>query len=320
MRAILLEGFGGVDQLHIGDVPKPTPQDHEVLIKIHYTAVNPVDWKVRSGLLKNRMPHEFPIIPGWDASGVVEAVGKQVERFKPGDEVFAYCRKPTIHSGTYAEYVTVPADNVAFKPKKLSFAEAAAIPLAGLTAWQALFDAAKLKKGDRVLIHAGAGGVGSLAIQFAKAAGAFVYTTASQANHDYVKKLGADVAIDYKQQSFIDVIKEQVPNGIDVVFDCIGGQTQRDSYQVIRGGGCLVSIVDPPNPQLAEQFDVRAEYVFVNPNGQQLQKIADLIDQGRVQPLHIEEMPLEKAGEAQERNREGHTKGKIVLRVNGTRA
>src|ERR1700733_2368139 len=190
MKAMVIEKFGHEEQLHLGDIPTPLPSDNEVQIQVLYSAVNPVDWKIREGLMKNFLPHEFPLILGWDAAGIVKAIGKNVKKFKVGDEVFAYCRKPIVKWGTYAEYVCFDADNIALKPNNINFAEAAAIPLAGLTAWQALFDFAKLKKGESILIHGGAGGVGSFAIQFAKHAGAKVITTASKQNHDYVKKLG----------------------------------------------------------------------------------------------------------------------------------
>jgi len=315
MKAIVLEAFGGVENLKMKEVPTPKPASGEVLIHIVYTAVNPVDWKIRLGLLEKRVPHEFPIIPGWDAAGTIAAVGQGVTSFKIGDEVFAYCRKPTVKWGTYAEYVTVPANTVAFKPKNLSFAQAAALPLAGLMGWQALFDAAQLKNGETILIHAAAGGVGSLAVQFAKWAGAVVYATASKEKFDYVKKLGADLVIDYKNEDFVTKVKEKHPQGIDVVFDTIGGQTTQESYNALKNGGRLVGIVDPPSPQIAEQYGVTATYVFVSPNGKQLQQISELIQKGKVAPIQIVEMPLEKAGEAQEKNREGHMTGKIVLKV-----
>lgn len=315
MKAIILEEFGGPDQLKLSNIPIPDPKPDEVQIKIAYTAVNPVDWKIRMGLLQKRMPHEFPIIPGWDASGTISAIGSNIKAFKIGDEVFAYCRKSKIQWGTYAEYICVPADFVAFKPKNITLAQAAAIPLAGLTAWQAIFDIGELKKSQTILIHAGAGGVGSLAIQLAKNAGATIITTATESKHEYVKSLGASVVIDYQKENFVTKIKELNPAGIDIVFDTIGGQTQKDSYAVLKSGGHLVSIIEPPDQQLAQQARVKANYLFVSPNGRELQQIADLISTKKVIPPQIEEMPLEKAAEAQEKNREGHVQGKIVLKI-----
>lgn len=315
MKAIILEGFGGIDKLKLIEVPTPTPADDEILIKIKCAGVNPVDWKIRAGYLKERIPHELPIIPGWDATGVVAAIGKKVSQFKVGDEVFAYCRKPIVKWGTYAEYVCVQANNAAFKPKNISFSQAASIPLAGLTAWQSLVDVAQLKPGQTVLIHAGAGGVGSLAIQFAKNASAKVYTTASQKNHDYVKGLGADVIIDYQRDNFVEKIRELNPDGIDVVFDTLGKETYAASFKVLKPKGCIVSLLEQPNDQLASQFNVKALYVFVMPNGQELQQIADLISQEKVKPPEIFQMPLDQAGEAQEQVRTGHIRGKIVLAI-----
>lgn len=315
MKAIILEGFGGIEKLKSGYVTKPEPESGEVQIKIQYAAVNPVDWKIRLGLLENRIPHDFPIVPGWDAAGVVSSVGKNVKGFQAGDEVFAYCRKPTIKWGTYCEYICVPADYLAFKPKNISFAQAAAIPLAGLTAWQSLFDIAKLKKGETILIHAGAGGVGSLAIQFAKNCGAYVYATATESKHDYVKQLGADVVIDYKKLRFQEKIAKDHPEGIDVVFDTVGGETLRESYQILKPGGRLVGIVEVPDQALGERLNIKTDYLFVSPNGKELQQIADLITNRKVLPIQIQEMPLEKAAEAQEINEKGHVAGKIVLKV-----
>lgn len=315
MKAIFIEDFGGPEQLKMGRLNIPNPEPDEVQIKIACTAVNPVDWKIRTGLLQKRMPHHFPIVLGWDAAGTISRLGPNVNNFKVGDAVFAYCRKSTIQDGTYAEYICLNAESVARKPSHISFAQAAAVPLAGLTAWQSLFDAANLNKGESVLIQAGAGGVGSLAIQFAKLAGARVITTAKQSNHDYVKSLGADIVVDYQKQSLKEELKKFIPQGLDVVFDTLGGNALKESYAFLKPGGRLVSIVEIPDQALADQFKVKPLYVFVSPNGKQLQQISDLIESGKVQPIRIHEMPLEKAAEAQEQNRLGHVQGKIVLNV-----
>lgn len=315
MKAIFIEDFGGPEKLQLGSLDIPLAKPGEVQIRIIRSAVNPVDWKIRIGALEKRIPHYFPIILGWDASGVISALGQDVKKFKLGDEVFAYCRKSVVQEGTYAEYICYPAEEVAFKPNNLSFAQAAAIPLAGLTAWQSLFDSAGLKKGETILIQAGAGGVGSLAIQFAKLAGAFVITTARQSNHAYVKSLGADIVIDYQNQSWQNEIKKFASNGLDVVFDTLGGKALQESYSLLKRGGRLTSIVEPPDQELAKKFDIKVFYVFVSPNGKQLQHISDLLQSGKVQPIQIQEMPLEKAAEAQEQNRQGHVQGKIVLQI-----
>lgn len=316
MQAVFIEEFGGPEQLKIGRLNIPSPELNEVQIKIACTAVNPVDWKIRMGLLKERAPHHFPIILGWDAAGTISALGSEVDNLNVGEPVFAYCRKSTVQNGTYAEYVCLNAANVALKPKNISFAQAAAIPLAGLTAWQSLFDAADLKNGESVLIQAGAGGVGSLAIQFAKLHGARVITTAKQCNHDYVESLGADMVIDYQKQSLKEEIQKFDPKGLDVVFDTLGGKSLQESYAFLKPGGRIVSIVEHPDQTLADKFKVKPLYVFVSPNGKQLQHISDLIQSGKVKPIRIQEMPLEKAAEAQEQNREGHVQGKIILKIN----
>lgn len=315
MKAMVIENFGGIEQLHLDELPIPKPADNEALIEVFYAAVNPVDWKIREGLLKGLMHHEFPIILGWDAAGVVIDTGKNVTNIQRGDEVFAYCRKPVVKWGTYAEYITFEANNIALKPKKISFAQAAAIPLVGLTAWQALFDFAKLKAGETILIHAGAGGVGGLAIEFARYAGARIYTTASQENHGYVKKLGAHVPIDYRRDNFVDKVNSLDPQGIDVVLDCVGKQTLEDSFKVLKPGGRIVSIVEPIDQALAAKYNVEGSFVFVKPSGRQLGLIADLIEQGHVIAPSIEEIPLTSAASAQEKIRQGHTRGKIVLKI-----
>lgn len=314
MKAIAINGFGGIDKLTTIEVSKPQVEPKEVLIEVVYTSVNPVDWKIREGYLKERLPHQFPLIPGWDASGKIAAVGKDVHNFKVGDEVYAYCRKPIVQWGTYAEFVTFDAENVALKPKNINFGQAAALPLVALTAWQALFDSVHLKKGETILIHAGAGGVGSMAIQFAKNMGAHVITTASPANHAYVKKLGAETAVDYKN-GFADQVKKLAPQGVDVVLDCVGGETLRESLTLLKPKGRLVSIVENLDPAEAAKHNIVSSYVFVRPNGKQLTEIAQLINERKVVVPHIEEMKLQDAAKAQEKNRTGHQQGKIVLKV-----
>lgn len=313
MRAITIDNFGG--KLEVSDVPTPDPKATEVQIKIHYTAVNPVDWKIRDGYLKDLFPHHFPLILGWDAAGVVTAVGENVSKFQIGDEVYAYCRKPEVQWGTYAEFICLDADVVALKPKNLSFAQAASIPLVGLTAWQALFDVGELKKGENVLVQAGAGGVGSMAIQFAKHAKAFVFTTASQTNHSYVKDLGADVAIDYNKDNFISAIKLKTGKGVDLALDFVGGKTLEETIKAVRQEGRVVSIVQKIDPMVADEYNIKPGFVFVRPNGEELAEIAKLIEEHKVHPPYIEEMNILDVELAHEKVRKGHTKGKIVLKI-----
>jgi NADPH2:quinone reductase len=314
MKAFAIKQFGGNEKIALSDFPKPEVGPKEVLIEVSSASVNPVDWKIREGYLKERLPHHFPIILGWDAAGTIRAVGPEVHHLKIGDEVFAYCRKPTVQWGTFAEYVAFDADNVALKPQNISFSQAAAVPLIALTAWQALHDVAKLKKGETILVHAGAGGVGSMAIQFAKLIGAHVITTASTANHDYVKQLGAETAIDYKG-GFIDQVKKAAPGGVDVVFDCAGGKTLRDSYGLLKPRGRLISIVEAIDPEAAKKYDFEAGYVFVRPNGPELTEIGKLISEKKVSVPRIEEMPLAEASNALDMLRNGKARAKIVLKV-----
>jgi len=315
MKAVVFESFGDRSVLNFHDVPTPRPEANEVLVKVAYAAVNPVDWKIREGFLQSLLPHELPIVPGWDAAGTVESVGANVTKFKTGDRVYAYCRKPVVKWGAYAEYISLDEAFVALAPKRFSLAEAAAVPLVALTAWQALFGIAKLKSGDRVLIHAGAGGVGGMAIQFAKWCGATVYTTASKRNHSYVKELGADVIVDYTTEDFVEVCRKENPQGFEVIFDCAGGDTLERSYDLLAAGGYLVTIVDQPDDAKAEARGAKASFHFVEPNGAQLRSIADLIDAEIVQSLEITELPISDVKKAHELIESHHTKGKIVLRV-----
>ncbi len=315
MHAMIIETFGSTDQLKMVDLPTPEPLEDEVQIRVVDAGVNPVDWKICEGKLQGFMPHEFPLILGFDAAGIVTKVGKNVRDFEIGDEVFADCGKPVVKWGAYAEYVCVGAKGVALKPKKCSFAQAAALPIASLTAWQALFDHARLKRGQTILIHAGAGGVGGMAIELAKWKGARVLTTASTANHLYVKDLGAEAAIDYQKEDIVAKIKALAPEGVDVVLDTVGGQTLRDSLLLVKPKGVVVSIVE--NLELAEikAHKIKFHHFFCRPDGKQLDKIAELIDDGQIVPPPVEEIPFEEARRALDKSRAMHTRGKIVLKM-----
>jgi NADPH:quinone reductase-like Zn-dependent oxidoreductase len=225
MRAVRLHAFGGPDVLKIEETPRPEPKSGEVLIRVHGAGVNPVDWKIREGYTN----HKLPLVPGWDVAGVIEKVGPEVTSLKPKDEVYGYF--DLSRNGAYADYVAVPAEEVALKPKSLDFTKAAAVPLAALTAWQGLFDVGGLKPGQKVLIHAAAGGVGSFAVQFAKWKGAHVIGTASGRNVQFVRELGADEVIDYTKTAF-----EEAVDNVDLVFDTMGGETQKRSWQVLKKG------------------------------------------------------------------------------------
>lgn len=320
MKAICLRQFGGPEVLEYHeDFPIPVPGDQDVLIRVKAAGVNPVDWKIREGLLQGRLPHTFPLIPGWDAAGVVEAVGDGTNpsSLKPGDEVYAYCRKPLIQQGTYAEYCTMTMGHVVRKPSVLSFSEAASIPLAGLTAYQSLVDAAKVGAGQTVLIHAGAGGVGGFAIQIAKHLGATVITTGSAEKHAYLCALGADVVIDYTAGDFREAVSQRYPDGVDVAFDTVGGDVQRASADCVKSGGALVSILALEHEAYVRSRGVEPLYVFVAPNGPQLARLASWIEQGALKTRIAGSYPLQEAAEAHRAIQTGRTAGKLVLTIDG---
>lgn len=315
MKAAYIESFSADENIKIGEISNPVPTDNEVCIAVAYAGVNPVDAKIAEGLLQSRLPHQFPLILGWEASGTVHSVGKNVTSFKKGDPVYLYCRKPTVQWGSWAEYLTAPVEYFSPAPKTISMAKSAGVPLAGLTAWQALFEKADLKPNEFVLIHGGGGGVGSFAIQWAALHGAKVITTASDAKTAYVKQLGAHEIIDYKKINFVDQIKKSHPQGIDVVFDTMGGNTYQDSFKVLKPGGRIVSLLEQPNEDLAKTFKVKADYLFVHPDGQQLREMVKLFDSGKASPPITREIPLEQVNEALKEIKSGHTLGKIVLKI-----
>jgi NADPH:quinone reductase-like Zn-dependent oxidoreductase len=294
--------------LRYEDAPRPKPQAGEVLVRVHAAGVNPIDWKVREGHMRDFWPHKFPLILGWDLSGVVEELGRGVSQFKIGDEVYSI-PDPT-RDGAYADYIVVRELELALKPDSLHHIRAAAVPLAALTAWQSLFDTAQLQPGQRVLIHAGSGGVGHFAVQLAKWKGAYVFATASTKNQDLLRKLGVDEPIDYTQQRFEDVARN-----IEIVLDTIGGETQERSWSVLKKGGVLVSLVQPPSEEKAKELGVRAAFVAGHPSGAQLAEIAKLIDSGKLAPVIDRILPFSEVRRAHDLSQSGHTRGKIVLRV-----
>jgi NADPH:quinone reductase-like Zn-dependent oxidoreductase len=308
MKAIRIHRYGGPEALQYEDAPRPQPQAGEVLIRVHAAGVNPIDWKVREGHMKDFWPHKFPLILGWDLSGVVEELGRGVSRFKIGDEVYSV-PDPT-RDGAYAEYVVVRESELALKPKSLHHVHAAAVPLAALTAWQALFDAGQLVSGQRMLIHGGSGGVGHVAVQLAKWKGAHVFGTASTKNQELLRELGVDEPIDYTKQKFEDVARD-----VDLVLDLIGGETQERSWSVLKNGGVLLSLVQPPSVEKAKALGVRAAFVAGHPSGAQLAEIAKLIDSGELKLTIDRILPLSEVRRAHELSQSGHTRGKIVLRV-----
>ena len=308
MKALQIKGFGDSSVLELNDdVEIPTPAKNEVLIKVKSAAVNPVDWKIREGYLQDMLNHTLPLTLGWDVSGEIAAVGDDVTDLKVGDAV--YSRPDITKNGSYAEYMTVVADEVAIKPKSLSWQEAAGVPLAALTAWQALNEFTHVEAGERILIHAGSGAVGQFAIQLAKLMGAIVYTTTSSKNTDLVLGLGADEAIDYHEEDFSEL------SDLDVVFDTIGGDTLEKSWQTLKMGGRLVSIVEPPEEATAKEYGVTASFCFVQPNREQLEKLAELADAGNLKVNIDSEFDLSQAAAAHERSETGRAQGKIIINV-----
>ena len=303
MKAIRVHEFGGPEVLKYEDAPIPVPAEGEMLVRVHAAGVNPVDAAIRQGRFGRR---QTPFTPGFDVSGVVESIGEGVTKFKVGDAIFA-CQNLN-RGGSYAQYTIVREDEAALKPKNLSHNEAAGVPLVALTAWQALFDKGELKEGQTVLIHAAAGGVGTMAVQLAKWKGARVIGTASASNHEFLKELGADVVIDYNTENFWEKVKD-----VDVVLDAIGGETQERSWEVLKPGGRLVSILQPPNQEKAREHGVSAMVFLMQRNAEQLGQIARLLEAGTIKAITTHEFPLADAAKAHEQIETKHTRGKIVL-------
>lgn len=310
MKAIVIDSYGGKEQLKEQQVEKPAIMDNQVLVEIHATSINPIDWKLREGYLKEMLPWEFPIILGWDAAGIIAEVGKDVKHFKVGDRVFA--RPATTRQGTYAEYVPVDEDLLAHMPESMTFEEGAAIPLTGLTAYQCLVDFAEVKKGDKVLIHAGAGGVGSMAIQIANSIGAYVATTASDKNDELVKSLGANRVINYREEDFSELLED-----FDAVLDTMGGEVLDKSFKVLKKGGKLISIAGQPSAEKAEQHEVKASDFWLEPSGEQLKKLANLYVSGELKPTIGEVFAFTERGlqDAHELSESHHARGKIIIKI-----
>ncbi|MEH2293341.1 NADP-dependent oxidoreductase [Nostoc sp.] len=305
MQAIRVHQYGESDVLKLETVAQPEPQPNEVLIRVHAAGVNPFDWKIRSGFVKEVLPMPMPYTPGMDVAGTVEAIGTDVKAFQVGQAVYG-----ELKMGAYAEFAIASPDTIALKPQTLDFVQAASVPMVSMTAYQALFDHADLKPGQTVLIHAASGGVGMFAVQFAKWKGAHVIGTASAANADFLRSLGADQVIDYHATPF-----EQTVQNVDVVLDTLGGGTQARSYGVLKPGGILISTAAPPDTQEAQKQGVRAEIMSMEPSASLLEQIANLLDSGQVKTDIAQTFPLSEARQAQELSQKGHVRGKIVLQM-----
>jgi len=308
MKAIRIHSYGDPSVLRYEQAPLPDLAEDDLLIRVIATSVNPVDWKIRQGLARSLLDYPLPIILGWDVSGIVERTGRAVTRFRPGDAV--YSRPDIRRNGTYAEFVAVRESEVAPKPATLSHVEAATLPLVSITAWESLFTTGGLQAGQRVLIHAGAGGVGTIAVQLARARGAQVTATASAANAALVAGLGADEVIDYRQTPVA-----QMPRGFDLVFDTIGGATQDASWDLLAPGGMLVSIVSPPAQEVAQARGLRAGYVFIQPNAAILTELGQMVDMAQIRPVVGAEFALKDIRQAHEFSETGRARGKIAIYV-----
>lgn len=331
MKAFSIDRYGKKNG-HISEAPTPEVGAHDVLIQVYAASVNVLDSKISTGEFKLILPYSFPLILGNDLAGVVLSVGASVRRFKPGDEVYA--RPPENRIGTFAELIAVHEDALALKPENISMEEAASLPLVALTAWQVLVETARLKPGQKVFIHAGSGGVGSLAIQLAKHLGAFVATTTSTSNVDWVKALGADVVIDYKKQNFESVLQDY-----DVVLNSLGADQLEKSLTILKPGGQLISISGPPTPQFAQEQklpwvlglvmrmlssgirrkarkkDISYAFVFMRASGAQLDKITALIESGIIKPVIDRTFPFESTADALSYVGQGRSKGKVIIKI-----
>jgi alcohol dehydrogenase len=332
MKAFILDRYGSADRVRAGDMPDPELREDDVLVRIHAAGVNLLDSKIRNGEFKRILPYHLPLILGHDVAGIVVGAGSRVRRFKRGDEVYA--RPADGRIGAFAEFMAIKEEDVAIKPPALSMEEAASIPLVGLTAWQALIERANLKHGQKVLVHAGSGGVGTFAIQLAKHVGATVATTTSTANVDLVRSLGADVVIDYKKEDFADVLRDY-----DVVLNSLDKVTLEKSLRVLKPGGQLISISGPPDAAFARyiraswvlrfimgalSYGIRAKarhrhaqysFLFMRASGRQLTEITSLIDDGIIRPVVDRVFPFASTKEAMAYVEAGRAKGKVVVSV-----
>ena len=305
MKAIVVQQPGGTEALKLQEAPRPQPKPDEVLIKVMAAGVNPVDAFIRSGRYGSA---KSSFTPGMDVAGVIEATGANAKKFKKGDPVYAYLSFN--EQGAYAEYCTARESGTALKPTNISFEQAAGVPLAATTAWQALMDTAGLKSGQTVLIHGGSGGVGHFAIQIAKAQGAKVIATASTPNQDFLKQMGADQTIDYKTTKFEDVVKD-----VDVVLDCTRSDSLSRSYGVVKKGGFVVSITGQPDKAALEKHGLRGDSLMAHPDSKVLDELTKLIEAKKITPVVSQVFPLAEANKAHQQIETSHTRGKVVLKV-----
>lgn len=305
IQAIRVYEYGGPEQLRLERIARPVPQAGEVLVRVHAAGVNPIDWKIRQGLLKDAFPTSFPHLPGRDLAGIVEEVGPGVTTFRKGQAVFGQSMY-----GTYTEYTPASINTLALKPKTLSFDEAATIPIGAATAWEGLFDFGGLQAGQRVLIQGAAGGVGMFAVQFARRKGAYVIGTTSTPNVSFVRSLGANEVIDYTSTSLEDSVRD-----VDLVFDLVGGETLEGSLHAVKRGGTLVSIASEPPEEKAHQLNIHMITIASRISSELLQTFAQLIEEGQVKAIVGKTFPLSEAQQAHKLSEKGHGRGRIVLHI-----
>lgn len=308
MRASQIQDYGGSEIIEIKEVEKPSLKPGQVLVEVKAASLNPVDYKIRSGMLKQWMPVNFPATLGGDFSGVITEISEGVSEFKIGDEVFGSSLVLNGGSGALAEFTVSNVNNMALKPKSIDFIAAASLPLVGASALQAIEEHLSVKKGQKILVHGGVGGIGSIAIQLAKMHGAYVATTAKKADLEYVKNLGADLVIDYKSEDFSETLEEY-----DGVFDTVGGQTSAKSFKVLKKGGVLVSMLGQPDESLAKQFGATAIGQNTQTTNEKLKHLAELVDSGKIKPQVDKVFPLEQVKEAFDYLEKVHPRGKVVV-------
>jgi len=311
MKSAQIGRYGGSEVIEINQstLAPSNPSAGKVLVIVKAAGVNPADWKIREGYFHQMVPLQFPSTLGMDFSGVIEKLGEGISDIKQGDEVYGQAGVLTRGSGAFAEMALANADSIAHKPRTLSHEEAAGLPLVGVSAWQALVENIGLSEGQKILIHGGAGGIGSIAIQLAKHLGAYVATTVSTDDKEFAKELGANEAIDYKTQTFEDLL----PHDYDAVFDSVGGETYSRSFKVLKKGGIIVSMLEQPNQELMDRFGVKAVYQFTQVNRERLTRLAQWVDQNNIRINVDRTFPLHEAGKALDYQRDVHPRGKIVL-------
>ena len=313
MRAVSISAYGGPEVLQVRDIPIPDIQADEVLIRVLAAGINPVDWRIRSGQLHEFIPCDFPAILGREVAGIVERCGAAVTDLAPGDEVYSFLQQGRMKWGGYAEFVPIAASKVAHKPRTLSFTEAAAIPLAGTTAWQCITGVGNLQPGEVLFVHAAAGGVGGYAVQIGKYLGATVAGTASAGNHAYLRELGIDLAIDYRHEDFVAVTRQHYPDGVDVVLASLTGPPLLRSAEIIKPSGKLPLIAPTMDPRELNLKPVAPHPHMAQSNTRDLRALASLADQGKLRVEVSQVLPLEKAAEAHRISETGHVRGKLVL-------